>query len=176
MRGAFGEFRAPTGVSRAPSNAVGDLTEIRDAVDSVSRKLGRRLKLLIGKPGLDGHSNGAEQIACRARDCGIDIAYAGIRFTPQDIVNAALDEEAHVVGLSILSGTHLSLVNEVRQLMSGRGLGSTPLVVGGIIPEEDARSMRELGIAGIYTPRDFDLNGIMLDIVRLASPDRDAAD
>ena len=171
MRSEHGEFRAPTGISRAPSNTVGDLVEIRQAVDDASRKLGRRLKLLIGKPGLDGHSNGAEQIVCRARDCGIDIAYDGIRFTPEDIADAALQERAHVVGLSILSGTHLPLVGEFRRRMTERGLASVPLIVGGIIPEEDVKELRELGVAGVYTPKDFDINNIMMEIVRLASAD-----
>ena len=172
MRAEHGEFRAPTGISRAPSNTVGNLTEVREAVDDASRTLGRRLKLLIGKPGLDGHSNGAEQIVSRARDCGIDIAYRGIRFTPEDIADAAVEERADVVGLSILSGTHLPLVGDFRRRMTERGLGDVPLIIGGIIPEEDAKALREEGVAGVYTPKDFDLNRIMMDIVRLALPDR----
>ena len=169
MRKAYGEYRAPTGVSRAPSNAVEDLAEIREAVDEVSRRLGRRLKLLIGKPGLDGHSNGAEQIVCRARDCGIDIAYSGIRFTPEEIANAALEERAHIVGLSVLSGTHLPLVSQVRDLMAERGLENVPVIVGGIIPDDDAELMRRQGVSGVFTPKDFDINQIMLEVVRLAS-------
>ena len=172
MRAEHGEFRAPTGISRAPSNTVGNLSEVREAVDDASRTLGRRLKLLIGKPGLDGHSNGAEQIVSRARDCGIDIAYSGIRFTPEDIADAAVEERAHVVGLSILSGTHLPLVGDFRRRMTERGLCDVPLIVGGIIPEEDAKALREEGVAGVCTPKDVDLNRIMMDIVRLALPDR----
>ena len=172
MRAEHGEFRAPTGISRAPSNTVGNLAEVREAVDDASRTLGRRLKLLIGKPGLDGHSNGAEQIVSRARDCGIDIAYSGIRFTPEDIADAAVEERAHVVGLSILSGTHLPLVGDFRRRMTERDLGDVPLIVGGIIPEEDAKALREEGVAGVCTPKDVDLNRIMMDIVRLALPDR----
>lgn len=172
MRAEHGEFRAPTGISRAPSNTVGDLTEVREAVDDASRKLGRRLKLLIGKPGLDGHSNGAEQIVCRARDCGIDTSYRGIRFTPEDIADAAVEERAHVVGLSILSGTHLPLVGDFRRRMTERGLGDVPLIVGGIIPEEDAKALREQGVAGVFTPKDFDINRIMMQIIGLALSDR----
>jgi ethylmalonyl-CoA mutase len=166
IRHAFGEYRAPTGVSRAPSNRTEGLEPIRDAVAAVSSKLGRQLKFLVGKPGLDGHSNGAEQIAARARDCGMDIHYEGIRLTPAEIVAAAIEQEAHVVGLSILSGSHLPLIKEVYERMRAAGL-SVPLVVGGIIPEEDAAALRAMGVAAVYTPKDFELNRIMMDIVTL---------
>jgi len=172
VRQAFGEYRAPTGVSRNPSNRTEGLEPIREAVDLVSVKLGRRLKFLVGKPGLDGHSNGAEQIAARARDCGMEIRYEGIRLTPTEIVAAAADEQAHVVGLSILSGSHMPLIVEVLDRMRSAGLGNVPLVVGGIIPEDDAARLRALGVAAVYTPKDFELNRIMMDIVTLvdASP------
>ena len=167
MRHAFGEYRAPTGVSRAPSNRTEGLESIREAVDAVSQRLGRRLTFLMGKPGLDGHSNGAEQIAARARDCGMQIHYDGIRLTPAEIVAAAAETQAHVVGLSILSGSHLPLIAEVIERLAQAGLGHIPVVVGGIIPENDARALRGLGVAAVYTPKDFELNRIMLDIVTL---------
>ena len=175
IRAAFGEYRAPTGVSRNPSNRTEGLEPIRDAVQAVSAKLGRQLKFLVGKPGLDGHSNGAEQIAARARDCGMDIHYEGIRLTPSEIVDAALEQEAHVVGLSILSGSHLPLIKEVLEKMRASGMGDTPLVVGGIIPEEDAAQLRALGVAAVYTPKDFELNRIMMDIVTLVDGQTRAA-
>jgi (2R)-ethylmalonyl-CoA mutase len=167
IRAAFGEYRAPTGVSRNPSNRTEGLEPIREAVSAVSTKLGRRLKFLVGKPGLDGHSNGAEQIAARARDCGMDIHYEGIRLTPAEIVAAAIDQQAHVVGLSILSGSHIPLITETLSLMRASGLSDIPIVVGGIIPEEDAHTLRAMGVAAVYTPKDFELNRIMMDIVGL---------
>jgi (2R)-ethylmalonyl-CoA mutase len=167
MRKAFGEYRAPTGVSRSPSNRTEGLEPIREAVDAVSTRLGRRLKFVVGKPGLDGHSNGAEQIAARARDCGMDIHYEGIRLTPAEIVAAVRDQQAHVVGLSILSGSHLPLVEETLRLMRSEGLADVPLIVGGIIPEDDAARLRAMGVAAVYTPKDFELNRIMMDIVSL---------
>ncbi len=167
VRRAFGEYRAPTGVSRAPSNRTEGLEPIREAVATLSSKLGRPLKFLVGKPGLDGHSNGAEQIAARARDCGMEIHYEGIRLTPGEIVAAAVDQEAHVIGLSILSGSHIPLITETLALMRAAGLTHIPLVVGGIIPEADAAQLRALGVAAVYTPKDFELNRIMLDIVGL---------
>jgi ethylmalonyl-CoA mutase len=175
MRSVFGEYRAPTGVSKAPSNRTEGLEDIREAVDAVSSRLGRRLKFLVGKPGLDGHSNGAEQIAVRARDCGMDITYDGIRLTPEQIVAAALEEDAHVVGLSILSGSHVPLIREVMAGMRAAGLGDVPVVVGGIIPDEDAEILRRDGVARVYTPKDFELNRIMLDIVALVDADRPGA-
>lgn len=176
VRQAFGEYRAPTGVSRNPSNRTEGLEPIREAVDLVSVKLGRRLKFLVGKPGLDGHSNGAEQIAARARDCGMEIRYEGIRLTPTEIVSAAADEQAHVVGLSILSGSHMPLIVEVLDRMRSAGLGNVPLVVGGIIPEDDAARLRALGVAAVYTPKDFELNRIMMDIVGLVDQTKAAAE
>ncbi len=167
IREAFGEYRAPTGVSRNPSNRTEGLEVIREAVQAVSAKLGRPLKFLMGKPGLDGHSNGAEQIAARARDCGMDITYDGIRLTPADIVAAASDQRAHVIGLSILSGSHLPLIRETLDRMQAAGLSDIPLIVGGIIPEEDATTLRAMGVAAVYTPKDFELNRIMMDIVGL---------
>ena len=175
IRQAFGEYRAPTGVSRAPSNRTEGLEPIRDAVQAVSAKLGRQLKFLMGKPGLDGHSNGAEQITARARDCGMDIHYQGIRLTPAEIVAAATDQAPHVLGLSILSGSHVPLIAETLTLMRAAGLGHIPLIVGGIIPEDDAGALRAMGVAAVYTPKDFQLNRIMLDIVALADPSPVAA-
>jgi len=171
VRGVFGEYRAPTGVSRNPSNRTEGLDEIRTAVDKASGRLGRRLTFLMGKPGLDGHSNGAEQIAARARDCGMNIAYEGIRLTPGEIATAARDEGAHVVGLSVLSGSHIPLIAEVMEHLRTQGLSRVPVVAGGIIPEDDAARLRAMGVAKIYTPRDFELNRIMFDIVALAGGD-----
>ncbi|MES2432696.1 MAG: methylmalonyl-CoA mutase family protein [Pseudomonadota bacterium] len=167
VRAAFGEYRAPTGVSRNPSNRTEGLEPIREAVQALSAKLGRPLKFLVGKPGLDGHSNGAEQIAARARDCGMDIHYEGIRLTPAEIVAAAVAEQAHVIGLSILSGSHVPLIRDTLMKMREAELSHIPLVVGGIIPEDDARALRAMGVAAVYTPKDFELNRIMLDIVTL---------
>ena len=175
MRAVHGEYRGPTGVSMGQSNKSEGLEKLRDAVDTVSDKLGRRLKFLVGKPGLDGHSNGAEQIAVRARDCGMDISYEGIRLTPEEIVTAALADAAHVVGLSILSGSHLPLVEDLMHRMQAAGLAHIPVIVGGIIPDNDAAKMQEMGVARVYTPKDFELNTIMLDIVTLADPQAVAA-
>ncbi|MEP3638355.1 MAG: methylmalonyl-CoA mutase family protein [Paracoccaceae bacterium] len=168
MRAEHGEYRAPTGVAAGRSNMTDGLDELRDAVDAVSRRLGKRLKFLIGKPGLDGHSNGAEQIAVRARDCGMDISYEGIRLTPEDIVKLAIDEDVHVVGLSILSGSHIPLVKDLLDRMTCAGLKDIPIIVGGIIPDDDAEKLRKMGVERVYTPKDFELNAIMKDIVALA--------
>ncbi len=176
MRAVHGEYRGPTGVSSSPSNKTEGLEEIREQVDAVSTQLGRRLKFLVGKPGLDGHSNGAEQIAFRARDCGMDIDYQGIRLTPEELVRAALDDEAHVVGLSILSGSHIPLVEDLMNRMQAAGLQHIPVIVGGIIPEEDAKRLRSMGVARVYTPKDFELNTIMRDIVTLVDPGPVAAE
>ena len=176
MRRVFGEYRGPTGVSRSVSNKTEGLDDIREAVDAVSDKLGRRLSFLMGKPGLDGHSNGAEQIAFRARDCGMDISYEGIRLTPDQIIEAARENAPHVIGLSILSGSHLPLVEEVLQKQRDAGLGHIPLIVGGIIPDEDAKRLLAMGVARVYTPKDFELNMIMSDIVTLADPEAIAAE
>ncbi len=166
LREAFGEYRAPTGVGRAMRNDVDGLDDIRADVDRVSRKLGRRLTFLVGKPGLDGHSNGAEQIAVRARDAGMQVVYEGIRLTPEEIVDAARKQKAHVIGLSVLSGSHLPLVQDVVARMKAAGL-KVPLVVGGIIPPEDALALEQAGVAAVYTPKDFELNRIMADVVRI---------
>ena len=176
MRAVFGEYRGPTGVSRAVSNKTEGLDDIRDAVDAVSDKLGRRLKFLVGKPGLDGHSNGAEQIAFRARDCGMDIEYEGIRLTPDQIIASALEKEAHVIGLSILSGSHIPLVEDLMGKLKAAGLSNTPVIVGGIIPDDDAERLLAMGVARVYTPKDFELNTIMMDIVALADPLKVAAE
>jgi (2R)-ethylmalonyl-CoA mutase len=167
MREVFGEYRAPTGVAKAASNSAEGLDDIRAAVEAVSGQIGRRIKFLVGKPGLDGHSNGAEQIAVRARDCGMEVVYEGIRLTPAQIVNAALEEGAHVIGLSILSGSHMELITEVMERMQAAGLDDVPVVAGGIIPDEDAEALMARGVARIYTPKDFELNRIMADIVAL---------
>jgi len=167
LREAFGEYRAPTGVGRAMRNDVEGLDDIRGEVDRVSRKLGRRLTFLVGKPGLDGHSNGAEQIAVRARDAGMQVVYDGIRLTPEEIVEAAVEKKAHVVGLSILSGSHLPLVKDVVSRLREATNVDIPVVVGGIIPPEDASALKEAGVAAVYTPKDFELNRIMSDLVRI---------
>jgi (2R)-ethylmalonyl-CoA mutase len=165
LRQGFGEYRAPTGVGRGMRNASTGLDDLRTEVDRVSKKLGRRMKFLVGKPGLDGHSNGAEQIAVRARDAGMDVVYEGIRLTPDEIVRAARTEDVHVVGLSILSGSHLPLVKDVVAGLREAGLDDVPVVVGGIIPPEDARALKQFGVAAVYTPKDFELNRIMTDLV-----------
>ena len=174
VREAFGQYRGPTGVSASASNRTEGLDEIRESVATVSAKLGRQLKFLMGKPGLDGHSNGAEQIATRARDCGMEISYEGIRLTPKEIVAAAQDGQVHVIGLSILSGSHISLMQDVMTKLEQANLGHIPVVVGGIIPEDDADRLRAMGISRVYTPKDFELNQIMSDIVFLADPDHQA--
>ncbi|MBY6083480.1 protein meaA [Ruegeria arenilitoris] len=176
MRSVFGTYRGPTGVSGSVSNKTEGLDDLRAAVDAVSDRLGRRLKFLVGKPGLDGHSNGAEQIAFRARDCGMDITYDGIRLTPDEIVASAIEQQAHVIGLSILSGSHLPLVQEVMTRLQEAGLSDIPVVVGGIIPDEDADRLRSMGVAKVYTPKNFELNAIMGDIVLLADPKTLAAE
>jgi (2R)-ethylmalonyl-CoA mutase len=176
MRAVHGEYRGPTGVGTGRSNKTEGLDDLRAAVDAVSDRLGRRLKFLVGKPGLDGHSNGAEQIAVRARDCGMDIAYEGIRLTPSEIVAAAQQDEAHVVGLSILSGSHIPLVEDLMAQMREAGLGHIPVIVGGIIPDEDAKRLLAMGVSRVYTPKDFELNTIMADIVTLVDPEPVAAE
>jgi (2R)-ethylmalonyl-CoA mutase len=174
LREAFGEYRAPTGVGRAARNESPAPDDVRADIDRVSKKLGRRLKFLVGKPGLDGHSNGAEQIAVRARDAGMDVVYQGIRLTPAEIVSTAREERVHVVGLSILSGSHVPLVKDVVARMREAGLGDVPVIVGGIIPPDDADTLKAAGVAAVYTPKDFELNRIMTDIVRIV--DRNASE
>ncbi len=169
LRKVYGEYRAPTGVGQGSAVTTGSVTKVRGKVEAATAKLGRRVKLLVGKPGLDGHSNGAEQIAVRARDCGMDVVYEGIRLTPSQIVRAAVDEAVHVVGLSILSGSHVPLVRDVMERMKREGLDDVPVVVGGIIPPDDETMLKSFGVAAVYTPKNFDLNAIMSDIVGLAA-------
>jgi ethylmalonyl-CoA mutase len=174
MREVFGAYRGPTGVDGATaSNNPAQLEEIRHQVEATNERIGHRIKILVGKPGLDGHSNGAEQIALRARDVGMEVIYQGIRLTPAEIATSALQEDVDVVGLSILSGSHLELIPEVVRLLNEEGL-EIPVVVGGIIPVADAKRLREAGVAGVYTPKDFDINSIMSEIVELVG-DRHAA-
>ena len=175
LREIFGEYRAPTGVGRAARQTSGDIAGVRENVERVSQALGRRIKFLVGKPGLDGHSNGAEQIAVRARDCGMEVVYEGIRLTPAEIVNAALEEGVHCVGLSILSGSHVPLVRDIMERMRAEGLNDIPVVVGGIIPPEDEKVLKAAGVTAVYTPKDFDLNAIMSDIVRIVDAGRQKA-
>ncbi|TCT03155.1 protein meaA [Aquabacter spiritensis] len=172
LRSVFGEYRAPTGVGRSARADTQGLDEVRREVEAVSARIGRRLKFLVGKPGLDGHSNGAEQIAVRARDAGMEVVYEGIRLTPAEIVNAALEEGVHVIGLSILSGSHVPLVRDVMDRLRAEGLGDVPVVVGGIIPPEDEVQLKGFGVAAVYTPKNFELNRIMADIVAIV--DREA--
>jgi ethylmalonyl-CoA mutase len=167
LRDAFGEYRAPTGVGEAAAVSTEDIAELRDEVEHVSEALGRRLKFLVGKPGLDGHSNGAEQIAVRARDAGMDVVYEGIRLTPAQIATSAAQEGVHVIGLSILSGSHRELIPSVLDALREAGVEDVPVIVGGIIPEADAAALREAGVAAVYTPKDWDLNQMMRDIVKL---------
>ncbi|KAA5606640.1 protein meaA [Roseospira marina] len=177
LRDIFGEYRAPTGVARSAGEATAGerMTAVRARVEDVSARLGRRVKILVGKPGLDGHSNGAEQIAVRARDAGMEVVYEGIRLTPAQIVNAALEESVHVVGLSILSGSHVPLITDVLTRMRAAGLGDIPVVAGGIIPPEDERTLLAAGVARIYTPKDYDVTAIMDDIVTIIDPDQQRA-
>ncbi len=178
LREVFGEFRAPTGVSGAVgvADAGAELTAVREAVKRTGADLaghdGGRLRLLVGKPGLDGHSNGAEQVAVRARDAGFEVIYQGIRLTPEQIVAAAVAEDVHCVGLSILSGSHMELVPAVLDGLKAQGMADVPVVVGGIIPESDGRRLMELGVAAVYTPKDFGLTEIMggiVDVIRKAN-------
>jgi (2R)-ethylmalonyl-CoA mutase len=174
LRGVFGEFRAPTGVSGAVgvAEAGEELAEVRRRVKETGEELGGRLRLLVGKPGLDGHSNGAEQVAVRARDAGFEVVYQGIRLTPQEIVAAAVAEDVHCVGLSILSGSHMELVPAVLVGLEEAGIGDVPVVVGGIIPDSDARRLIDAGVAAVYTPKDFGLTEIMggiVDVIREAN-------
>lgn len=173
LREVFGEYRAPTGVSAASTGeADGSLTEVRERVRATGEELGGRLRFLVGKPGLDGHSNGAEQIAVRARDAGFEVVYQGIRLTPAQIVSAAVEEDVHVVGLSVLSGSHLQVVPAVLAGLREAGLDDVPVVVGGIVPDADARRLREQGVARVFTPKDFGMTEIMgqiVDVVREAN-------
>jgi (2R)-ethylmalonyl-CoA mutase len=167
LREIFGAYRGPTGVdgATAPTNRA-QLEEINRRVEETSERIGHRIKILVGKPGLDGHSNGAEQIALRARDVGMEVIYQGIRLTPAEIATSALQEDVDVVGLSILSGSHLELIPEVVRLLDAEEV-NVPVVVGGIIPVADAERLRAAGVDGVYTPKDFDINKIMGEIVDL---------
>jgi ethylmalonyl-CoA mutase len=168
LREVFGEYRGPTGVAMAVATGdAEDIEAVKAEVERVSKALGRTLNYMIGKPGLDGHSNGAEQIATRARACGMEVVYDGIRSTPEEIVRRAIEAKSHVIGLSILSGSHLDLVQEVVRLMRAEGIGEVPLVVGGIIPPEDALILKQMGVRRVYTPKDFKLTQIMADVVRV---------
>jgi (2R)-ethylmalonyl-CoA mutase len=176
LRQVFGEYRAPTGVGAAPSVGEAErLGDLRGRVHNLARRIGRPLKILVGKPGLDGHSNGAEQIAVKARDCGMEVVYEGIRLTPEQIVAGALEEGVHLVGLSILSGSHVALATEVLERMRAVGLGEVPVVVGGIIPPEDEKRLRAAGVAGVYTPKHYDLTAIMGEIVDIVDRRHDKA-
>jgi len=173
LRQVWGEYRAPTGVAGATVKASGSgpaaetIARLRKRLDELESRMGRRAKLLVGKPGLDGHSNGAEQIAIKARDVGFDVVYEGIRVSPEQIVASALEEGVHLIGLSILSGSHLALVPEVVERLREAGLGDIPVVAGGIIPEVDAERLRRAGVAAVYTPKDFELDNIMSDLIDL---------
>ena len=169
LREIYGEYRGPTGVALVIESGGEDIEAAQRDVAALSERLGRQLTLLVGKPGLDGHSNGAEQIAARGRAVGMAVHYEGIRLTPAEIVAAAKEKRAHAVGLSILSGSHLDLVREVVRLMRAEGMESVPLVVGGIIPPADALALRQMGVAGVYTPKDFKITAIMGDIVKLVA-------
>ena len=173
LRDVFGEYRGPTGVGEATAVTGEHLEELRDAVERVSAALGRRLKFLVGKPGLDGHSNGAEQIAVRARDAGMDVVYEGIRLTPAQIASSAAQEGVHVIGLSILSGSHAELIPLVLEALAEAGVSDVPVIVGGIIPEADAAALREAGVAAVYTPKDWDLSRMLSDIVAIVGAQLD---
>ena len=169
LRQVFGEYRAPTGVSSdAPARNDPRILALRECVTEVSEKLGRTLTFLVAKPGLDGHSNGAEQIAIRARDAGMKVIYDGIRFTPEEIVAAALKHDVHIVGLSVLSGSHVSLACEVTERLAAAGMPDVKIVAGGIIPPEDEARLRDSGISAIFSPKDYDLDAIMREIIALA--------
>src|SRR6185369_9373360 len=167
LREIFGEYRAPTGVSGQASAAGEDLSELRSRLALLSSRIGHTPRFLVGKPGLDGHSNGAEQIAVRARDVGMDVIYQGIRLTVEEIVATAQEEDVDAIGLSILSGSHMALVPAMLEQLSKAGMSDVPLIIGGIIPEDDARALRNLGVAGVYTPKNFELTRIMSDIVAM---------
>jgi (2R)-ethylmalonyl-CoA mutase len=169
LREVFGSYRAPTGVGEASAAPADEqLSELREEVSHLQERLGRRPKILVGKPGLDGHSNGAEQIAVRARDSGMDVVYEGIRLTPAQIAASALQEGVHVIGLSILSGSHRELIPAVLEALREAGV-TAPVVVGGIIPDQDVAALEQAGVAAVYTPKDFDITRIMHDIVALLS-------
>ncbi len=168
LRAVFGEYRAPTGVAllmHEPGDST--LEGLRRRVSALTQSLGATPKFLVGKPGLDGHSNGAEQIAVRAAETGLEVVYEGIRVTPEQLVKTVEEKKVHVLGLSILSGSHVPLVREVMQRMRAAGLESVPVLVGGIIPSDDVNVLKQLGVTAVYTPKDFDLNRIMGDVIGL---------
>jgi ethylmalonyl-CoA mutase len=170
LRRVFGEYRAPTGVAASgPARNDERIGELREAVNVASKKLGRRLTFLVAKPGLDGHSNGAEQIAIRARDAGMDVIYDGIRFSPDEIVAAAREKQPHVIGLSILSGSHIPLAQDIAAKLKAAGLSDVKIVAGGIIPPEDEAALKSAGVSAVFSPKDYDLNAIMLEIVGLTN-------
>jgi (2R)-ethylmalonyl-CoA mutase len=175
LRRVFGEYRAPTGLAAVTTAGPDALAPVRARVETVSRRLGRRLRILVGKPGLDGHSNGAEQIALAARDCGMEVVYDGIRLTPARIAASALEEGVHAVGLSILSGSHLALVEDVLERLRALGLADLPVVVGGIIPPADAERLHAMGVARVFTPKDYEIPAVMAEIVRVVEEGTRAA-
>jgi (2R)-ethylmalonyl-CoA mutase len=175
LREEFGEFRAPTGVSGSvgvSSGGSAELAAVRAEVRRTEEELGERLRVLVAKPGLDGHSNGAEQVAVRARDAGFEVVYQGIRLTPEQIVAAAVAEDVHLVGISILSGSHMELVPEIIAGLRDAGAGDVPVIVGGIIPDTDARALRDRGVAAVFTPKDFGLTDIMARFVEIIRSSR----
>jgi (2R)-ethylmalonyl-CoA mutase len=175
LRDVFGAYRGPTGIGDATMHGGSEsLDALRERVEEVSETLGRRIKILVGKPGLDGHSNGAEQIAVRARDVGMDVVYEGIRLTPSQIATSAVQEGVHVVGLSILSGSHRELIPAVIENLRDAGV-DVPVVCGGIIPDHDVQPLLDAGVARVYTPKDFELNRIMGDIIELVAERAKAA-
>ena len=169
LRDTFGEYRAPTGVSAASASgeAGTEIARVRERVRATGEEIGERLRILVGKPGLDGHSNGAEQIAVRARDVGFEVVYQGIRLTPAQITAAAVQEDVHIVGLSILSGSHLEVVPAVVEGLRAAGAGDVPVIVGGIVPPDDAEILKERGVARVFTPKDYELTRIMDEIVNV---------
>jgi len=169
LREIFGEYRAPTGIDISTHNMAGSdsVDTLRERTRKTGDELGRPLKILVGKPGLDGHSNGAEQIAVKARDVGFEVVYEGIRLTPEQIVKAAEEEGVHLIGLSVLSGSHLELVEDAMSRLGTVGLSEIPVIVGGIVPPEDEANLKSGGIAAVYTPKDSDMNLIMADLVNI---------
>jgi (2R)-ethylmalonyl-CoA mutase len=168
LRQIFGEYRAPTGVALTMRAEGGEaLADLRKRVERLAERMGETPRFLVGKPGLDGHSNGAEQIAVRAADTGLEVIYDGIRVTPEQLVKTVQEKDVHILGLSILSGSHVPLIREVMQRLRAAGLANVPVVAGGIIPQDDVNVLKQLGVAAVYTPKDFDMNRIMGDIVSL---------
>ena len=168
LRDIYGEFRAPTGISQnIKTVSNGDYSAIIKRVDNISKKIGRRIKFLVGKPGLDGHSSGAEQIAVSASDCGMDVLYEGIRLTPEQIVKSSVEEDVHIIGLSILSGSHIQLVAEIMSELKKNNIDNIPVIVGGIIPVEDEKILLQNGVKAVYTPKNYQMSDIMSDIVSI---------